>query len=276
MTRDLRTSLIIFSCRKEEKWTWSHDNSVDCIPEREALDCFIKALVEEKEASQAGGVVLLTPRYDVSLALLISALENHNLLHSFLSVVDGLGDLEMLAVHNNIQFKSSGLRAYQEYYNHQLTGVLPALDFSRAQDVATGVYRVLERMLSGPPNYENLHRLYVKPVKSPYVNKLLYNSQILEIREDYHRISVIDRVSLRPGGYEILSLEAKTASKTDIGQEYFVFGYGKLKFGWSKTKLAPNLHLVLPVQNMTAAVMTLEPGQNVGLAHRWDFRPGLG
>ena len=150
--------------------------------------------MEEKEASQTGGVVLLTPRYDVSLALLISALENHGLLHSFLNVVDGLGDLEMLAVNNNIHFKSSGLKAYQEYYNHHLTGVLPALDFSVAPDVATGVYRVLERMLAGPPSYENLHRLYIKPVKSPYVNKLLYNSQILEIREDYHRISVIDKV----------------------------------------------------------------------------------
>ena len=75
-------------------------------------------------------------------------------------------------------------------------------------------------------------------------------------------------MSLRPGGYEILSLQAKTAPKTDIGGEYFVFGYGKLKFGWSKSKLAPNLHLVLPVQNMTGSVITLEPGHSLGLAHR--------
>ena len=27
---------------------------------------------------------------------------------------------------------------------------------------------------------------------------------------------------------------------------------------------------------MTASVITLEPGQNVGLAHRWDSRAGLG
>ena len=78
-------------------------------------------------------------------------------------------------------------------------------------------------------------------------------------------------MSLRPGGYEILSLQAKTAPKTDIGREYFVFGYGKLKFGWSKSKLAPNLHLVLPVQNMTRNVITLEPGHSLGLAHRSDL-----
>ena len=80
-------------------------------------------------------------------------------------------------------------------------------------------------------------------------------------------------MSLRPGGYEILSLQVKTASRTDIGQEYFVFGYGKLKFGWSKSKLAPNLHLVLPVQNMTGSVITLQAGQNVGLIHRSDLPP---
>ena len=49
-----------------------------------------------------------------------------------------------------------------------------------------------------------------------------------------------------------------------------MFGYGKLKFGWSKSKLAPNLHLVLPVQNMTGSVITLEPGYSLGLAHRWS------
>ena len=150
----------------------------------------INALVSEREASQADGVVIVTPRYDVSLALLISALENHNLLDSFLKTVSGLGDMEMLAVNNNIHFKSSGLRAYQDYYNHHLGG---AADFSKPQQVAGGMYKILENILAGPPNYENLHRL-MKPVKSPYVNKLLYNSQILEIREDYHRITVIDKV----------------------------------------------------------------------------------
>ena len=149
--------------------------------------------MSERDASQADGVALLTPRYDVSLALLISALQNHNLLDTFLGIVDGVGDMEMLAVSNNIQFKSPGLRAYQDYYNHQLGG---GADFSKPQDVASGMYKILERILNGPPSYENPHRLYIKPVKSPYVNKLLYNSQILEIREDYHRISVIDKVSL--------------------------------------------------------------------------------
>ena len=124
----------------------------------------------------------------------------------------------MLAVNNNVHFKSSGLRAYQEYYNHHLAGVLPALDFSRAPDVATGVYRVLERMLSGPPTYENLHRLYVKPVKSPYVNKLLYNSQILEIREDYHRISVIDKVSTLTCPSAVIQTE-KFSPRSVSGQE---------------------------------------------------------
>ena len=149
--------------------------------------------MSERDASQADGVALLTPRYDVSLALLISALQNHNLLDTFLGIVDGVGDMEMLAVSHSIQFKSPGLRAYQDYYNHQLGG---GADFSKPQDVAPGMYKILERILNGPPSYENLHRLYIKPVKSPYVNKLLYNSQILEIREDYHRISVIDKVSL--------------------------------------------------------------------------------
>ena len=149
--------------------------------------------MSEREASQADGVALLTPRYDVSLALLISALQNHNLLDTFLGIVDGVGDMEMLAVSHSIQFKCPGLRAYQDYYNHQLGG---GADFSKPQDVAPGMYKILERILNGPPSYENLHRLYIKPVKSPYVNKLLYNSQILEIREDYHRISVIDKVSL--------------------------------------------------------------------------------
>ena len=158
----IRMSIILVVLyRRGDKWSWRDNSGLDCIPEREALECFLNALVSEREASQAEGVVLITPRYDVSLALLISALQNHNLLDSFLSTVDGVGDMEMLAVTNNIQFKSPGLRAYQDYYNHQMGG---GADFSKPQDVAAGMCKILERILNGSPNYENLHRLYIKPV----------------------------------------------------------------------------------------------------------------
>ena len=62
----------------------------------------------------------------------------------------------------------------------------------------------------------------------------------------------------------------KTASKTDIGQEFYVFGYGKLKFGWKKAKLAPNLHLVLTVQNTTTEELLLKEDQIIGLASKDD------
>ena len=71
---------------------------------------------------------------------------------------------------------------------------------------------------------------------------------------------------MKPGGIEILSVQIKTASKTDIGVEFFVFGYGKLKFGWNKAKLAPNLHLVVTIQNITEEEIILESDQAIGLA----------
>ena len=66
-------------------------------------------------------------------------------------------------------------------------------------------------------------------------------------------------------------MQVKSAPKTDIGNEFFVFGYGKLKFGWKKAKLAPNMHLVVTVQNITDKVIKLDSNQIIGLAHKEDI-----
>ena len=73
-------------------------------------------------------------------------------------------------------------------------------------------------------------------------------------------------MSLKAGGIELCSVQIATASKTDIGKEFYVFGYGKLKFCWNKAKLAPNLHLVLTIQNTTNETIDLQTNQIIGLA----------
>ena len=75
---------------------------------------------------------------------------------------------------------------------------------------------------------------------------------------------------MRPGCFEILSVQLKSAFKTDIGEEFYIFGYGKLKFGWKKAKLAPNFHLVVTVQNITDKMIHLEQNEIIGLACRED------
>ena len=65
-------------------------------------------------------------------------------------------------------------------------------------------------------------------------------------------------------------MQLKSAFKTDIGSEFYIFGYGKLKFGWKKAKLAPNFHLVVTVQNITDEMIHLEENEIIGLACRED------
>ena len=178
-----------------DHWQWNNCDGVDILSEKEALVSFINTLSDEKRLSRAKGVVLITPRYDVSLAILISALTSYNLLKQFLSIVKGFGDMEMLAVSKNIQFKSSGLKAYEDYYKENIEKFEKVLDFTEPQKISKSIFIILEKLLQDKPNYENFHRLYVRPSISPYTYKLLYNSQILELRENYHRITILNQVN---------------------------------------------------------------------------------
>jgi len=251
-------------------WVWSQDTTATCLVEREALECFISVLREEKEISESEGVVLVTPRQDVSLPVLISALVRHNLLDSFLSVVDGLADIEQLASTRNIEFQSSGLKAYEKYYLYRFD---QCIDLTKSQIVPKIMYQILESILYSMPSNDNFFSQYAHPVISPYTNNLLYQSQLLEMREDYHRVTVLSRVSIKPASLELVSLLLKSAPKTDIGREFYVLGYGNIKFGWNKAKLAPNLHLVLTIQNTGKQMLVLETGDSIGLAHKQDSFP---
>ena len=168
----------------------------ELLHEKDALLSLIKTLSDEKRISGSKGVLIVTPRYDVSLAILISALTNNNLLNEFLSLVTGFGDMEMLAISRNIQFKSSGLKAYENYYMENLNQFEKSLDFQIPQNLSKIIYMILENLLQGKPTYDNFHRYYARPASSTYTNKLLYNSQILEVRENYHSISIINQVKL--------------------------------------------------------------------------------
>ena len=95
--------------RLNNQWIWNQ-TGIELLHEKDALLSLIKTLSDEKRISGSKGVLMITPRYDVSLAILISALTNNNLLNEFLSVVSGFGDMEMLAITNNIQFKSNMVR----------------------------------------------------------------------------------------------------------------------------------------------------------------------
>jgi len=251
-------------------WVWSQENTATCLVEQEALECFISVLKEEKEISDSEGVILITPRKDESMAILISALIKHNLLDSFLNVVDGLADIEELACTRNINFNSPGLSSYEKYYLYVFD---QCIDLSKPETVPKIMYQILESLLYSVPSYENYFSQYSHPVISPYTNNILHQSQLLHLREDYHCVTVLTRISIKPATLELVSLLLSTASKTDIGREFFVLGFGNIKFGWNKAKLAPNLHLVLTVQNTGKHVLVLEPGDCVGLAHKQDNFP---
>jgi len=251
-------------------WVWSQDNTATCLVEQEALECFISVLKEEKEISDSEGVILITPRRDESMAILMSALVKHNLLDSFLNVVDGLADIEELACTRNIIFESPGLAAYEAYYLYIFD---QCIDLSKPETVPKMMYQILESLLYSVPSYDNFFSHYSYPVISPYTNNILHQSQLLDLREDYHCVTVLTRISIKPASLELVSLLLRTANKTDIGREFFVLGFGNIKFGWNKAKLAPNLHLVLTVQNTGKQMLVLEPGDCVGLAHKQDNFP---
>ena len=206
-------------CQHGSGWSWGKDSSVPCLSEQEALSCFITALREEKEISGSEGIALISPRHDATMAVLISALADHNLLDSFLEVVDGLGDLEELAAARNIIFASSGLQSYEEYY---LKHFKRQIDLSNPQTVPKMIYQVLECMLSSTPSYANFLCQHAHPVISPYTAQLLHHSQILQLREDYHQAIVTTSTILQPATPQIVSLHLNYAPKTDIGKEFFM------------------------------------------------------
>ena len=171
-------------------------DSHELMTEKEALQSMINSLRDEVELSECSCAVLVTPRYDVTLTLLISALNSHNLLQDFLSIVHGLGDMEMLAASKQITFKSNGLAAYHDFYKEHNHKFRRQLDFSTPQNVPKVMFMILEHLLGGQPSFENFHKFYVRPTVSAYSNKLLYNSQILEVRENYHSITVLTKVGI--------------------------------------------------------------------------------
>ena len=172
-------------------------DSHELMTEKEALQSMINSLKDEIELSESDCAVLVTPRYDVTLTLLISALNSHNLVNDFLSIVHGVGDMEMLAASKQIQFKSSGLTAYHDFYKEHKLQFRRQLDFNTPQNVPKVMFMILEHLLGGQPTFENFHKFYVRPTVSAYSNKLLYNSQILEVRENYHRITVLTKVRIK-------------------------------------------------------------------------------
>ena len=59
------------------------------------------------QVSGTEGVVVVTPRADASLPVLMSALAAHTLLPAFLATVAGVGDLEQLVAAQHPQFRAA-------------------------------------------------------------------------------------------------------------------------------------------------------------------------
>ena len=173
---------------------WQYKANVASYSEKESLLVLIHFLSEEIKHFNASGVVLVTPRYDVTLALLISALQKYDLIKEFLEVVKGFGDMEMLSVNKQLHLKASGLKPFEDFYNGDICSFEDALNFKDFENIPRIMYMILEKLLSGKPSFQNFIKLYCRPSISPYSIKLLFNSLIPEIRENHHYISVINKV----------------------------------------------------------------------------------
>ena len=185
---------VLFKIRVGNDWKLGNGD-IETMTEKEALIHLISYLRDEVKLSGSDSAVLVTPRYDVSLALLISALNTHHLVTDFLSIVTGLGDMEMLAASKQLQFRTTGLQAYFDYYQQHKHRFRKILEPSVPQHVPKIMFMILEVLLNDQPRYDNFHKFYIRPLMSPYTNKLCYNSQILEVRENFHRISVLTQVN---------------------------------------------------------------------------------
>ena len=194
----LEGELIVESANKlgfsrSDDGTWKFNDAI-IMSEKDAIQAFIDNLVEKSKLSSSKSVILITPRYDVTLPILISALSYHNLLGQFLKIVKGFGDMELLSSSKKIQFKNGGLKPYEEYLKSTSITSLSNQSLDKPEERAIVLWMILEQFLSGKPNYDNFYRLYCRPTVSPYTIKLLFNSHILEVRDTYHRITIINKV----------------------------------------------------------------------------------
>ena len=81
------------------------------------------------------------------------------------------------------------------------------------------------------------------------------------------------RVALKPVGMELVSAVLEGVPKSEVGVEFQLLEGEKVKFGWTKVKLAANCHLVITLQNPGNSPLVLEKGEVVGWGTRGEEEP---
>ena len=248
-----------------ESWSWGDEASNSCLTEKEGLQCFMNTIQEEMKTSNSSGVILLTPRKDLTLPVLLAAINKCSFAGSFLQMVKGVGSVQELATANNIPLdNTNNLSEYEKYYSKSFE---KAIDFSKPQNVPKGAYQILESLLKSSPNYDNFFSEYVHPTVSPYTNSLLLSSKIPGLREDYYDIQVIDDVEILANSQQHIRVNICGVLKTEIGKDLHILSSIQVTFVNKTIKVGKNLTADICIENQCSQVLNVVQGAHIGLAH---------
>jgi len=245
-------------------WVWGQEDTTSCLGEKEALTCFLSTLQEELSASKSSGVILLTPRNDLTLAVLLSALNRHSLIDMFSNIVTRVGAVEELAEAKDIRIDSNDLSGFEEYYFKTFN---KKTDLSQPQNVPKILYQILESLLKSAPCYENYYSQYVHTVISPYTNNIMFASKIPELIEGFYHINILENVAINPNSELCFFAELLGVPKCELGQRFFIKSLCGAIFMNMKVELENNFKFEITAKNQNSELVNLVQGQMVGVAH---------
>ena len=238
--------------------------------EKEALESFIKCVQDRRDVEGEEGVVVLTPRLCKGLPLFLAALARHHLMQHFQELVDGVGSIEDLAVKKRIRLMGeTSLDGYERYYFKRFGR---DVDLSAPAEVAPAVYQILEELLLfSKPTFANCISTLCHPLVSGFTLKLL--RKVPYLQEGVYEATMNEKLFLRPGDEEIVSVQLGSVPRTLIGQEFVMNSYGQAECGKGKTVLDEDYLMLICIKNSGSDILCLDKGVPLGLASTSDKCP---
>ena len=238
--------------------------------EKEALESFIKCVQDLRDVGGEEGVVVLTPRLCKGLPLLLAALARHQLMQDFQQLVDGVGSIEDLAVKKRITLTGeTSLDGYERYYFKRFGR---DVDLSLPAEVAPAIYQILEELLLfSKPTFANCISTLCHPLVSGFTLKLL--RKVAYLQEGVYEATMNEKLFLRPGDEEIVSVQLGSVPRTLIGQEFVMNSYGQAECGKARTVLDEDYLMLISIKNSGSDILCLDKGVPLGLASTSDKCP---